>query len=335
MSMLLKVSMAMATAVAVVVPIGADPVGAAPTDVVISELMYHPADAADVEFLELTNRGADPQDVSRWCLATGIDVCLPDGTTLGAGERMVVTDNGAGFASVYGDDVVPVGEYSGSLSNGGETVDLLDAGGAIIDSVTYDDAGDWPGAPDGSGPSLELADLFADNTLASSWGTSLAPAGHTVGAANSLEGLVLPTVADMVVNPARPNADQPMTVSAEITGAGSVQVVWRVGFDEVQLTAMNDGPESVGGANDGVWSAVIPGQGAGELVRYRVEASDGELSASLPVAGDTITYQGVVVRDPSVSSSLPILEWFMDDAVHDDLLANHRFDNVQGAAVIA
>lgn len=335
MKISLRVSLAMATAVAVVVPIGADPAAAAPVDVIISELMYHPADAAPVEFLELANRGVDPQDVSGWCLATGIDLCFPAGTSLAAGERIVVTDDAAGFASVYGVAVVPLGEYAGSLSNGGETIDLIDSGGAIIDSVSYDDGGAWPAAPDGTGPSLELVSLFDDNNLAASWGTSVAAAGHTVGAVNSLDGLMLPTVADMVANPLRPNPDQSITVSARIADATTAQVVWVVGFDTIQTTAMDDGPESVGGAGDGVWSAALPGQAAGELVRYRVEANDGELSASLPAVGDTITFEGVVVLDPAVSSSLPILEWFMDDAVHDDLLANHRFDDVDGAAVIA
>jgi len=43
----------------------------------------------------------------------------------------------------------------------------------------------------------------------------------------------------------------------------------------------------------------------------------------------------VVVANPSVTSNAPIVEWFMDDAVYDDLLANHRYDDVQGDAVIA
>lgn len=335
MGVSLKVLLAMTAATVAVVPIGAMPAAAASSDVVISELMYHPTDAADVEFLELTNRGIDAQDVSGWCLATGVALCLQEGTMLAPGQRIVVTDDATNFAAVYGAGVVPAGEYEGSLSNGGETIDLLDAGGAVIDTITYDDAGQWPAAPDGTGPSLELNDLFADNSLAVSWGTSLAPTGHSAGIENSLEGLTLPTVADMAVNPARPSAGEGITVSARITGTTEVQLVWLVGFGEVQITAMNDGPQSVGGANDGVWSAAIPGQAAGELVRYRVEAADGELSASLPVAGGTITYEGVVVLDPSVSSTLPILEWFMDDAVHDDLLANHRFDDVQGAAVIS
>ena len=42
-----------------------------------------------------------------------------------------------------------------------------------------------------------------------------------------------------------------------------------------------------------------------------------------------------MVTDPSVVSAVPIIEWFMDDAVYDDLKANHRFDNVEGDAVIA
>jgi len=46
------------------------PAGAVPSDIVISELMYHPADAAPVEFLELANSGPSTEDLSGWCLTT-------------------------------------------------------------------------------------------------------------------------------------------------------------------------------------------------------------------------------------------------------------------------
>ena len=48
---------------------------------------------------------------------------------------------------------------------------------------------------------------------------------------------------------------------------------------------------------------------------------------------DSIHYHGVVVKNPAVGSQLPVIEWFMEDAVYNDILANHRYDDYQGAAV--
>ena len=73
---------------------------------------------------------------------------------------------------------------TGSLDNGGETVTLLDANSNEIDRVTYDDdTVIWPGAPDGTGPSLSLLATNLDNSLAASW-TPSAAANGTPGAVN-------------------------------------------------------------------------------------------------------------------------------------------------------
>lgn len=313
---------------------GVQPAAAAPADVVISELMYHPADAAPVEFLEITNRGGTPEDISGWCLATGIDFCFGAGTVIQPGQYLVVTDNLAGFSGVYGGAVNPVGEYAGGLSNGGETIDLM-AGASVIDTVSYDDAGDWPGAPDGTGPSLELRDLFADNNLAENWLTSIDAAGHTVGRVNSVDGVVFPSIEEVTADPQRPNPGQAITVSARLADVGSATLTYKINWLADQNIAMDDGPASVGGAGDGVWSGVIPSQTAGDLVRYRVDVVSGGVSTGVPDPFDTIGYLGVVVVDSSVNSSLPVLEWFMEDSVHANLLANHRFDDVTGDAVMS
>jgi hypothetical protein len=48
----------------------------------------------------------------------------------------------------------------GSLSNGGELLQLDDQFGFMIDLVEYSDSGAWPGTADGGGPSLELITKF-------------------------------------------------------------------------------------------------------------------------------------------------------------------------------
>jgi hypothetical protein len=80
-----------------------------------------------------------------------------------------------------------LGDFSFSLSNGGEIVSHLDAGVALVDSVEYEVEAPWPTEPDGDGPTLELINPNLDNSLAASWKASIvavAPHG-TPGAENS------------------------------------------------------------------------------------------------------------------------------------------------------
>jgi hypothetical protein len=90
---------------------------------------------------------------------------------------MVVVEDEAAFASVFLEIDSPsfteelniVGQWTGRLSNGGETIDLLDAGGVALHRVSYQDSGDWPGFADGDGFSLQLRDVLDDPSLASNW----------------------------------------------------------------------------------------------------------------------------------------------------------------------
>ena len=61
------------------------------------------------------------------------------------------------------------GQYSGSLSNGGEQIRLCDALGRIIADFTYDDK--WYPLTDGQGYSLTVLDVNADPSGLSSAGT--------------------------------------------------------------------------------------------------------------------------------------------------------------------
>ncbi|MDQ2783049.1 MAG: lamin tail domain-containing protein, partial [Actinomycetota bacterium] len=61
-----------------------------PTDIVISELMYHASDPDGTEFIELYNRGGESVDISSWGFTAGItiattDLKFPTGTTIPAG----------------------------------------------------------------------------------------------------------------------------------------------------------------------------------------------------------------------------------------------------------
>ncbi len=111
--------------------------------VVISEIMFHPdsGDAGD-EFVELLNTGAAPVDLTGWRFSDGVDFTFAGGT-LNAGEYLVVAANLATFQAAYPAVTNVVGGWSGRLSNSGETVTLVNAFDAVVDTVSYADEGDW------------------------------------------------------------------------------------------------------------------------------------------------------------------------------------------------
>jgi PKD repeat protein len=321
-----------ATTVAGFVLMSGVPASADPGGVVISELNYHAGSDLDTDdYLELTNTGSTPIDMSGWSFTAGVTATFPAGTSIAAGQRFVVAKDATQFATTYG--FAPDAVYGGNLSNGGETVTIVDASATVVDTVTYSDSAPWPTSPDGTGPSLELRDLTSDNTLPDSWSASLVPGG-TPGTVNSTAGSgAIPVVTDPTVSPARPAPGDPIAVSARLRPGSTASLTYTVMFDAAVSVPFLDDAASPGGAGDGVYGATIPGQSAGKLVRYRIDAVSGTTKYSEPSADDSVHYRGVVVTNPAVSTKLPVIEWFMDDGVYADLLANHRQDDVTGAAV--
>jgi hypothetical protein len=123
------------------------------------------------EWVELYNRSAGPVDLGGWRLNDAIGYTFPAGTTLGAGEYLVVAKDAATVAARYPSARV-LGNYSGSLSRSGESLELLDPSGNPADEVRYYDGKPWPDAADGGGSSLELRDPNADNSKAEAWAAS-------------------------------------------------------------------------------------------------------------------------------------------------------------------
>ncbi|YCM46396.1 lamin tail domain-containing protein [Verrucomicrobiaceae bacterium 227] len=141
-------------------------------NIVISEIMYHPA-GAGVEFLELANVSASPVDLSGVHFGDGIDVTIPTGTSIPAGEFFLITNFENGTA----------------LSNSGETLTLLAADGSIIESFRYNDKAPWPTSPDGFGPSLTRILPPGPPSTPESWRPSVSPGGSpAVGDSRSFTG---------------------------------------------------------------------------------------------------------------------------------------------------
>ncbi|MFN8084065.1 MAG: lamin tail domain-containing protein [Dermatophilaceae bacterium] len=310
-----------------------------PPDVAMNEIFYNapstdPAFAA-VEFIELKNYGATEVDVSGWKFTAGItiatpDLALPAGTTIPAGGFLLGTSDPALFQSKYG--FAADFSFTGtSLSNGGEQVTLVDATAAVIDAVLYDDAAPWPVSPDGAGPSLEYNSDGSDNSLAANWHASLAPFGSP-RAENSIPPLPL-TIGAPTAYPAA-GQDQVLTATAPVGSA--IDLTYKIMFGAEVTVPMLDDAASPGGADDGVYATTVPGAGEGELVRFKVSATRGLQSASHPAVGDSRPYDGYVHADSELASAqYPVLQWFMEDSVYQDMIANHRCDDVDANATFA
>ena len=272
--------------------------------VVINEIMYNPAsDVDDEEYIELHNPGDTAVSLEGMAFSEGVtgtfgDVAIP------AGGYVIVSPSAATSEATYG--ITPVLEFGGGVRNSGETITLVGPDGvSVVDTVTYSDEGQWPLAPDGDGPSLELTDPLADNDSAANWASSKNP---TPGAQNSTLGAE-PGVRFGAISstPVYPDPSQPVTIAVDIEGATSAQLLYRVMFGSESSVPMTK--------TGNRYSAVVPGQAAGDLVRYRIQTNTG---ATFPTADDSIEDVGFVVRNP-VTTNLPVLEWFITDADYDAL----------------
>jgi hypothetical protein len=160
-------------------------VGPVASSLRISELMYHPATAADgsvpgdpnAEFVELTHIGTTPINLALVRFDQGIHFTFPP-LDLAPGQYVLLVADKAAFESVYGKGLNVAGEYSGSLSNGGERLRLCDALGEVVEDFTYSD--DWYGITDGDGFSLTVKDVKAGPaglSTAGAWRPSAHPGG--------------------------------------------------------------------------------------------------------------------------------------------------------------
>jgi len=163
-------------------------------DIVINEIMYNPPESGTDtnEYIELYNSGVSPVSLSNWFISDAVNFTFPGNTLISAGGYVVVCVKTNSLWAVYSNMLVnadSVFQWTGSLNNSGETINLSDAANNLVDTVTYDDTSPWPTEPDGNGPSLELVDPGLDNDSYASWLASTnGPPGGTPGIQNSVFG---------------------------------------------------------------------------------------------------------------------------------------------------
>src|SRR3954470_9452469 len=146
-------------------------------DVIISEIMFHPSSGDDgQEYVELFNRGDAAATLTNWKFDSGINYTFTGGS-LAPGQFLVGAADLAKFNAKYPGVSNVVGGWTGTLSNGGEQIELIDDLGATVDQVTYADDGNWGVRERGRGADL-LGGISASGTTAT---VSLFDHGYTTG----------------------------------------------------------------------------------------------------------------------------------------------------------
>ena len=129
---------------------------AAPSNLAISEINYHPANPAAEEFIELRNIGTLPIDLTGVQFTEGVQFTFSG--TLPVGQRLLLVENRAAFTARYGAALPVAGEFDPGtrLSNDGDHLVLRDRAKAVIAAFSFGDQLPWPPEADGMGRTLTL-----------------------------------------------------------------------------------------------------------------------------------------------------------------------------------
>jgi len=299
--------------------------------VVITEVMYHPVLGALYsdrhEFIELHNAGSAAVNLAGWSFDKGVSYVFAD-RALEPGETLVVAVDAAALRDAHPtlDPEKVVGDWDGTLSNGGERIRLVDASGETVDELTYDDASPWPLGADALGASetwlsednlpledhehlgrsLQRVSLSADTDSAGNWVASSLD-GMDPGRVTALtEGPALAVVTAWdwgVEGPLPPDTEPTLTVttSGPLDGA---RLEWFV--DDV--TRDDELPATLvfveGEANR--YSVTLPAQNDQTILRFRILGDQGMGDGvALPRSGDPMAWHGRFVGHPVGGETRP------------------------------
>ncbi len=260
--------------------------------VVINEIHSDPPNAKSVpaEFVELYNPLPTTVDLSGWQFTRGVTCAFPAGARIAPLGYAVVAASPPTVEQVFG--VTALGPWTGGLANAGETLELQDAAGAVVDRVAYGLGFPWPTVGEDPGASLQLLHEGLDHELGGSW-RSAAP---TPGRRNLVTtGDTPPQIRQVAHAPLQPAGGQAVAITAKVSdpdAVGNVSLAWQVvepghyvrlsdaAFTNdaswVTLAMRDHGADGDAVAGDAVFTAVIPAgvQVHRRLIRYRLEATD-------------------------------------------------------------
>ena len=288
-------------------------ISSAHADVIINELMYHPwdywppAQSSPLtnlwEYIEIYNTSATQAvDLSTYRLENGVSFDFPAGTMIGPTNYLVVCADTNAFKAFYPGVANFIGDYNGTLNNGGERITLAHNINGIwvnVDTIKYYDGG----PADGDGPSLELVNPgFAslDDQYLGDWLPSTTTNGSPGRVNTVYTNNPPPVVGDTTHFPILPPANAAVTISARVkavfTNAPNVVLECRIDSLPQQtnwtsIPMRDDGHVGDAVANDGVYSVMYPPYGGtgmtnGSILEFRIKATD-RLSRTYPVTNNS------------------------------------------------
>lgn len=164
-------------------------------DLVINEIHYNPVDSDSLEFIEIYNPDDKSRSLEGYQIDDGVCLVFPPNSSIGPNEYIVIAKD----ANAYNNIGYQVFQWQyGSLANSGEHISLVNQSFKIIDSLTFNDGGDWPGTPDKGYFSLALLDHDLDNAFGQNW--SIQSQLTTPGKQNNFSALGSHGPATIVIN---------------------------------------------------------------------------------------------------------------------------------------
>ncbi len=266
-------------------------------------------DGAYSDWLEIHNSQTTALDLTGWYLtddATNLTKWQFPTMTLTADSYLVVFASNKNRA-LSGSEL----HTNFKLGSGGEYLALVQSDGTTIAS--------------------EYSPQYPQQWADISYGLDESATPHyfttpTPGSVNGLSATLGPTIRNASHTPSQPTTSEDLVVTAEITSSLSSVLSptlhYRVMYNQVStLPMLDDGNHGDGAANDGVYGATIPQSAyqTGEMVRYYLTAEDPEGRVSrwplFQNPTNSAEYLGTMVSDTVMTSSLPILYWFVEDTV--------------------
>ncbi len=272
------------------------------TDIVINEIMYRPGatypEPIAQEYIELHNRGTSPIDLTGWQISSGVSFAFPAGRIMAPGSYLVIAANLSSFQAAHPGVTNVIGPWTGSLSNDGETIALMDSHGEELDKVHYASDGDWAqrvreatwggwdwsSLANGGGRSMELRNPQLSNDNGQNWIISTA-IGGTPGAANGALTSNIPPIIKAVEHfPAVPKPTDTVRISCELNDESPdtslfATLHWR-DATSTSPGAFQTLPMSWDGGNG--WFAPLDPKVNLSLVEFYISATDGVNTRTWP-----------------------------------------------------
>ena len=137
----------------------------------ITEIMYNPPGGRALEFIVFQNQSTSLLNLEG-VKVEGVGYEFPGGSLNPWQVGVLISDRDPeAFLRKYpGANIL--GKYPGQLSNGGETLRIMDGLDQVVLEMAYGDSGEWPEKADGGGYSLEIIDPMGDPSDPGNWRSS-------------------------------------------------------------------------------------------------------------------------------------------------------------------